>query len=69
MTVKKTPIESTCALFWNVLSMPAPAPRWSAGSEFMTLAMFGAKNSPRDRPIEQQQQPEPDVVEVHRHAG
>ena len=50
MTVKNSPIESTWALFWKVLSMPAPAPRWSGGSEFMTLAVLGAKNSPRARP-------------------
>ena len=57
MTVKKTPIESTWALFWNVLSMPAPAPRWSGGSEFMTLAVFGAKNSPIDEADQQRAGP------------
>ena len=51
MIVKKTPIESTLALFWNVLSIPAPAPRWSAGSEFMTLEVLGAKNMPIDSPM------------------
>ena len=28
--VKNRPMDSTVAEFWNVFSMPAPAPRWSA---------------------------------------
>ena len=45
-TVKNRPIDSTVAEFWKVFSIPAPAPRWSAGRLFITAAWLGAKNSP-----------------------
>ena len=38
MSVKKIPIESTWAEFWNVVVIPDPAPRWSAGRLFITAA-------------------------------
>ncbi len=44
--VKNTPIESTLAEFMNVASIPAPAPRCSRGSAFITPALFGDANSP-----------------------
>ena len=31
--------------------MPAPAPRWLGGSEFITPALFGAENRPMPIPI------------------
>ncbi len=51
ISVKKIPIESTCAEFWNVWFMPAPAPRCSAGRLFITLARLGAANAPMETPI------------------
>ena len=44
--VKNRPIESTWAEFWNVLSIPAPAPRWSGGRLFITEAWLGEKKRP-----------------------
>jgi hypothetical protein len=49
--VKKIPIESTCAEFWNVWFMPPPAPRCRAGMLFITPARFGAAKAPIDSPI------------------
>ena len=57
MTVKKTPIDRTIAEFWNVVAIPAPAPRWSEGSEFMMAARFGEVNSPMDRPMRRRRRP------------
>ena len=51
ISVKKTPIESTLAEFMNVASIPAPAPRWLAGSEFITPALFGDENRPIPTPF------------------
>ena len=51
ISVKKIPIESTWAEFWNVWFMPAPAPRWRAGRLFITPARFGAAKAPIDRPM------------------
>lgn len=51
ITVKNTPIERTWAEFWKVFIMPAPAPRWSKGSEFITPARFGEAKRPIDMPI------------------
>ena len=44
--VKNRPMDSTVAEFWKVLSIPAPAPRWSGGRLFMTAAWLGEKNRP-----------------------
>jgi hypothetical protein len=45
------PIDSTMAEFWKVADMPAPTPRWSAGSEFMMPARFGEANRPMPMPL------------------
>ena len=58
-------MDRTWAAFWKVFIMPAPAPRWSAGREFMTAARLGEANIPIDRPIATGQG-EPDVAEVDR---
>ncbi len=44
--VKNRPIDRTVAEFWNVFSIPAPAPRWSGGKLFITDAWLGEKNMP-----------------------
>ena len=44
--MKKTPIESTWAAFWNVAIMPPPTPRSSAGRLFITLARLGDLKAP-----------------------
>jgi hypothetical protein len=44
------PIDSTVAEFMKVAVMPAPAPRWSAGTLFMISARFGAMNVPDPMP-------------------
>jgi len=49
--VKKIPIDSTCAEFWNVWFMPPPAPRSEAGRLFMTPARFGEANIPIETPL------------------
>ena len=49
--LKKMPIDSTMAEFWNVADMPAPTPRRSAGSEFMMPARFGEANRPMPTPL------------------
>ncbi len=49
--MKKTPIESTLDAVVAVVSTPAPAPRCSAGSEFITAALFGGVKSPIPAPI------------------
>ncbi len=49
--LKKMPIDSTMAEFWKVADMPAPTPRWSAGSEFMMPARFGEANRPMPMPL------------------
>ena len=50
MTVKKNPMDSTLAEFWKVASIAPPAPRWSAGSEFMTALVLGAAKRPIESP-------------------
>src|ERR1700728_4206740 len=49
--LKKMPIDSTMAEFWNVADMPAPTPRRLAGSEFMMPARFGEANRPMPAPF------------------
>ena len=49
--MKKIPIESTWAEFWNVWFMAPPAPRSCAGRLFITAARFGEANSPIAIPI------------------
>jgi hypothetical protein len=50
-SVKKIPIENTCAEFWNVWFMAPPAPRASGGRLFITAARLGAANIPIATPI------------------
>ena len=66
ISVKKTPIESTLAEFIEVASIPAPAPRCDGGRLFITPALFGEAEEPHADPVQQQDQPEPDVAEVDR---
>ena len=49
--MKKTPIESTIAEFWNVALMPAPTPRRCGGRLFMIPVWFGEAKSPMASPI------------------
>src|ERR1700760_1984069 len=49
--LKKMPIDSTIAEFWNVADMPAPTPRCLAGSAFMMPARFGEANRPMPAPL------------------
>ena len=51
MSEKKTPIETTVPEFTNVARMPAAAPRWRAGTAFMTPAELGEKNRPEPMPL------------------
>ena len=51
ISVKKMPIDSTMAEFWNVALMPAPTPRRSGGRLFMIPARFGEANSPMPMPL------------------
>ena len=51
ISVKKIPIDSTCAEFWKVWFIPAPAPRCSAGRLFITPARFGEAKAPIASPI------------------
>ena len=51
ISVKKIPIDSTCALFWNVLFMPEPTPRCWGGRLFITPARFGAAKVPMASPF------------------
>ena len=46
ISVKKIPIESTWAEFWNVWFIAPPAPRCSGGRLFMTAARLGDANMP-----------------------
>jgi hypothetical protein len=50
ISVKKTPIDSTIAEFWNVALIPAPTPRWSGGRLFMIPARLGEANRPMPIP-------------------
>src|SRR5450631_1397038 len=49
--VKKTPIERTCAEFWNVWFIAPPAPRSEGGRLFMTAARLGDANRPIEAPM------------------
>ncbi len=51
MREKNRPIESGNPAFWNVASVPEAAPRWRAGTLFITLAMFGEANMPKAMPF------------------
>jgi hypothetical protein len=46
MRVKKMPMERTCAEFMNVVFIPEPTPRCSAGRLFITPARLGEPNTP-----------------------
>ena len=48
---KKTPMDSTNAVFWKVAIIPPAAPRWPAGTEFMISARLGGANSPDPSPF------------------
>ena len=49
--MKKMPIDSTMAEFWNVALIPAPTPRCSGGRLFMIPARFGDANRPIPMPL------------------
>ena len=51
ISVKKTPIESTWAEFWNVWFIAPPAPRSARGRLFITAARLGEANMPIEAPI------------------
>jgi hypothetical protein len=51
ISVKKIPIEITCAEFWKVWFMPPPAPRSPGGRLFITAARLGDANIPIEIPI------------------
>ena len=51
ISVKKIPIERTCAEFWKVLFIPPPAPRSLRGRLFITAARLGEANIPIEIPI------------------
>ena len=46
--------------------MPDAAPRWSAGTAFMTRRVFGAANRPEPMPLSDEQRGERRVGEVGR---
>ena len=48
---KKTPIDSTNAVFMKVAIMPPAAPRWLAGTAFIISARFGEANRPDPKPL------------------
>src|SRR5580704_11494296 len=50
MSVKKMPMDSTCAEFWKVEFIPEPAPRCCGGRLFMTPARLGEPKAPMVRP-------------------
>ena len=66
MSVKKIPIESTWAEFWNVWFIPPPAPRSSAGRLFITPARLGDANMPIEMPVSPRISGELGVAEVGR---
>ena len=45
------PMDSTMDEFWNVVAIPDPAPRRSAGRLFMMAARFGEANRPMPIPF------------------
>ena len=44
-------MERTWAEFWNVVFMPEPTPRYSAGTLLMTAALLGEPNAAMDKPV------------------
>src|SRR5947199_8541645 len=54
---KKTPIDNTMPLFMNVARMPDAAPRWLAGTLFITAVVFGAANIPDPTPLRKIRRP------------
>ena len=66
ISVKKMPIESTCAEFWNVWFIAPPAPRSPGGRLFITAARLGEANSPIETPIRNRISAEGRVGEVRR---
>ena len=66
MSVKKMPMDRTWAEFWNVVFMPEPAPRCSAGRLFMTPARLGEPNEAMNMPGGEEQRGEHPVGEVDR---
>ena len=51
ISVKKTPIDITCAEFWKVWFIPPPAPRSARGRLFITAARLGDANMPIEIPV------------------
>ena len=51
MRVKKIPMERTCPEFMNVVFMPAPTPRCSAGRLFITPARLGEPKHAMASPV------------------
>ena len=51
MSEKKMPMESTCAELTNVVLIPEPTPRCSAGRLFITAARFGEPNEAMASPM------------------
>ena len=51
MSVKKIPIDRTCAEFWNVWFIAPPTPRSPFGRLFITAARLGEANRPIDAPM------------------
>ena len=49
--LKKTPIDSTMPVFWNVARMPEAWPRWAGGTEFMMAVVFGGTKTPMPTPF------------------
>ena len=55
--MKKTPIDSTWALFWNVVFIPEPTPRCCGGRLFITPARLGAAKAPMESPFSSRMSP------------
>src|SRR5580658_4769133 len=55
--VKKIAMEICWPAFWRVASIPEAAPRFSAGTEFITAAAFGAANIPIPHPCRKSRVP------------
>src|ERR1022692_4779378 len=66
MSEKKMPLERTCAELMNVVLMPEPTPRCSAGRLFITPARFGEPNDAMANPMRKRRRGEGPVGEVHR---
>ena len=57
MSVKKIPIDRTCAEFWKVWFMAPPAPRSPCGRLFITAARLGEANRPIAAPMSSRMAP------------